>query len=423
MTHNGPVPRLTLIAALGRNRVIGRRGEIPWRLEGEQAHFKATTMGHVLVMGRATFDSIGRVLPGRRTIVLTRNPDWSHPGVETAQSLPEAIALAGPGAEIFVAGGGQVYAQALPLADRLVLSEVDAEPAGDAFFPVVDSRDWVESSRMPRPGYTIVTYDRVAGRARYRDGAAPIRPPDYAAMMPITYRVAGSVATITIERPERRNALNAAALDELDAAIGRCRADDARALVLTGAGGHFCAGADLTELEDVEFTQHLAGVLERLSTLPITTVAAISGSCMGLGMQLAIACDVRVVADDARFAVPVAKLGLMVDYWTLDRVRRFWGEGAARLMALTATVLTADDAWRLGFAQARGDLAAATELAASAVGLAPLSQAGTKIGFDCDGPLEVARYDAAFARAWASEDLREGRAAFNERRPPKFTGH
>lgn len=239
--------------------------------------------------------------------------------------------------------------------------------------------------------------------------------------MPIHTDLAGHIATITIARPERRNALNEALLGELDGAIAAV-APRVRALVLTGAEGHFCAGADLTELEDVAFTQHLSGVLDRLASLPIVTVAAISGSCMGLGMQLAIACDLRVVADDARFAVPVAKLGLMVDYWTLDRVRRFWGEGAARLMALTATVLTADDAWRLGFAQARGDLAVATELATTAVALAPLSQEGTKLGFDCDGPLEVARYDAAFARAWASEDLREGRSAFRERRLPHFAG-
>ncbi|MFN8097086.1 MAG: enoyl-CoA hydratase-related protein [Dermatophilaceae bacterium] len=239
--------------------------------------------------------------------------------------------------------------------------------------------------------------------------------------MPIHTDLAGHIATITIARPERRNALNEALLGELDGAITAV-APRVRALVLTGAEGHFCAGADLTELEDVAFTQHLSGVLDRLASLPIVTVAAISGSCMGLGMQLAIACDLRVVADDARFAVPVAKLGLMVDYWTLDRVRRFWGEGAARLMALTATVLTADDAWRLGFAQARGDLAVATELATTAVALAPLSQEGTKLGFDCDGPLEVARYDAAFARAWASEDLREGRSAFRERRLPHFAG-
>ena len=133
-------------------------------------------------------------------------------------------------------------------------------------------------------------------------------------------------------------------------------ADGARAVVLTGAEGHFCAGADLTELEDVSFTSRLAEVLEHLAAAPVTTIAAIEGSCMGLGMQLAIACDVRVVGPTAKFAVPVAKLGLMVDHWTLDRVARTWGRAPPGCMVLTGAVLDADDAWRLGFAQQRGGL-------------------------------------------------------------------
>ena len=201
-------------------------------------------------------------------------------------------------------------------------------------------------------------------------------------------------------------------------------AGGARALVVTGSQGHFCAGADLTELEDVSFTTRLAQVLAHLAAVPVTTVAAIEGSCMGLGMQLALACDVRVVAATARFAVPVARLGLMVDHWTLERLSRFWGEGAARHMVLTGTVLDADDAWRLGFAQQRGTLADAQALAGRATALAPLTQAGSKVGFDAhhDDPVEVARYQAAFARAWASEDLGEGRLAFAERREPSFRG-
>lgn len=231
------------------------------------------------------------------------------------------------------------------------------------------------------------------------------------------------VTVLTIDRPERRNALNHDALDELDAALATAL-EDSRALVLTGAGGHFCAGADLTELEDVGFTDRLAEVLTRLSQAPVTTVAAISGSCMGLGMQLAIGCDLRVVADDARFAVPVAKLGLMVNHWTLERLTRFWGEGAARHMVLAGTVLTADDGWRLGFTQVRGDLDAAVELAAAAARLAPMTQAGSKLGFDAHGGnhTEVARYEAAFASAWSSDDLAEGRSAFRERRAPEFQG-
>lgn len=241
--------------------------------------------------------------------------------------------------------------------------------------------------------------------------------------MAIHSRTSDRVTVLTIDRTERRNALNHDALEELDDAVAAAIATS-RALVITGEGGHFCAGADLTELEDVGFTDRLADVLTRLSQAPITTVAAISGSCMGLGMQLAVACDLRVVTDDAKFAVPVAKLGLMVNHWTLERVTRFWGEGAARHMVLTGTVLTADDAWRLGFTQVRGDLDAALELASKAADLAPMTQAGSKLGFDAHGGdhAQVARYEAAFAEAWSSDDLTEGRTAFRERRTPQFEG-
>ncbi|WP_392545152.1 enoyl-CoA hydratase-related protein [Oryzobacter telluris] len=243
--------------------------------------------------------------------------------------------------------------------------------------------------------------------------------------MPIHSHLADRVATITIDRTHRRNALDLETLDDLHRAVVRALDDGARALVLTGADGHFCSGADLVELEDVSFTARLAEVLEHLAAVPVVTVAAVDGSCMGLGMQLSVACDVRVVADGARFAVPVARLGLMVDHWTIDRVTRVWGEGAARLMVLTGTVLTADDAWRLGAAQVRGDLADAQALATRAAALAPLSQAGSKVGFDArhDDLAEIARYEAAFARAWGSDDLTEGRRAFTERRDPIFQGH
>lgn len=230
-----------------------------------------------------------------------------------------------------------------------------------------------------------------------------------------------TVTVLTIDRPHRRNALDLTTLEELHAAVVAAVEHGARAIVLTGAEGHFCAGADLTELEDVSFTRRLAEILRHLAAVPVTTIAAVSGSCMGLGMQLAVACDLRVVADDARFAVPVAKLGLMVDRWTLARVARFWGEGAARSMVLTADVLDADDAWRLGFAQRRGELDAALDLARAALPLAPLSQAGSKLGLD--GPLGADPvYDEAFARAWSSSDLVEGQRAFAERRPARFEG-
>jgi len=155
--------RITLIAAVARNGVIGRDGGMPWHLPEELAHFKATTMGHPLVMGRRTFDSIGRVLPGRRTIVVTRDPGWHHADVETAHSFTEAMALAGPADEVFVAGGAQMYEQALPFAHRMVITEVDAEPEGDTSFPQWVRSQWTESAREAHDGWSRVVYDRVSG--------------------------------------------------------------------------------------------------------------------------------------------------------------------------------------------------------------------------------------------------------------------
>ncbi len=152
--------RLTLIAAVAEGGVIGRDGAIPWRVPGELARFKETTMGHPLVMGRKTFESIGRPLPGRRCIVITRSLAWRHPGVETAHSFAEALALAGPADEVFVAGGGQVYAEALPFAHRMILSEIPQDHEGDAHFPAWSPSQWREVSRTPYPGYAVVTYER-----------------------------------------------------------------------------------------------------------------------------------------------------------------------------------------------------------------------------------------------------------------------
>ena len=137
-----------LIAAVARNGVIGHRGGIPWHLPDDFAHFKATTMGHTLLMGRATYDSIGRPLPGRTTIVLTRDSDWHADGVLIDHDLDAALARAGdlPG-DVYVAGGAHVYAAAMPLADEQVLTEVHLEPEGDTFYPDFDRADWIEKRR------------------------------------------------------------------------------------------------------------------------------------------------------------------------------------------------------------------------------------------------------------------------------------
>jgi dihydrofolate reductase len=154
-------PRLTLVAAYAEGRVIGDHGRIPWHLPEDFAHFKATTMGGVLVMGRATYDSIGRPLPGRTTIVVTRNPDWSAEGVLVAHSLDDALALAAeqPG-ETYVVGGTQVYAQALPRATHQVLTEVHRAVDGDAHYPEFDLDEWVETRREPGPDFDRVWWER-----------------------------------------------------------------------------------------------------------------------------------------------------------------------------------------------------------------------------------------------------------------------
>ena len=153
--------RVVMVAAVARNRVIGNGPDIPWRIPGEQAEFKRLTMGHTLVMGRTTYESIGRPLPGRTTIVLTRDPDWSADGVLVAHSVADALERAAelPG-DVMVVGGAEVYAAALPLATEQVVSEVPLEPEGDAFYPEIDERAWEVAGREAFDGYERVTWRR-----------------------------------------------------------------------------------------------------------------------------------------------------------------------------------------------------------------------------------------------------------------------
>ena len=139
--------KLSLIAAVNQDGVIGKNGGLPWYLPEDLAYFKRITMGKPIVMGRKTFESIGRVLPGRVTIVLTRQQDWSHPGVLVADSVTSAIALAGSCDELMVVGGQAAYEEALPLADTIYLTEVQLDvPNGDAFFPMWVKSDWKATS-------------------------------------------------------------------------------------------------------------------------------------------------------------------------------------------------------------------------------------------------------------------------------------
>lgn len=155
---------VTLVAAVGANGVIGADGDLPWRLPEDLAHFKRLTMGHPMIMGRATFDSIGRALPGRTTIVVTRNPSWTADGVETASSLGAALARARElDDDIFIVGGGQVYAEALAagVVDLMCITRVAAAPDGDVRFPSIDWEAWAPVARIPHggdPSFEIVTY-------------------------------------------------------------------------------------------------------------------------------------------------------------------------------------------------------------------------------------------------------------------------
>ena len=151
------------VAAVARNGVIGAGGAIPWHLPGDLPRFKKITKGHVLIMGRKTYDSIGRPLPGRSTIVITRNRSWSADGVEAVGSMESALTRAAeidPEGPIFIAGGGDIYRSALARTDRLEITEVDAEPAGDATFPEIDDDHWVETARDDHDGFAWVTYRR-----------------------------------------------------------------------------------------------------------------------------------------------------------------------------------------------------------------------------------------------------------------------
>lgn len=164
-------PRLSMIVAMAKNRVIGADGKIPWHLPNELQLFKSVTMGHHIIMGRKTWESINRLLPGRTTVIVTRQKDYAIPGAKIAHTLDEAVALCAGDSEIFIIGGGELYRAAMPKADRIYLTVVDAEPAGDTLMPEFDAAQWrVHStqrySRDERHAhdYRFEIHDRVASR-------------------------------------------------------------------------------------------------------------------------------------------------------------------------------------------------------------------------------------------------------------------
>lgn len=226
-----------------------------------------------------------------------------------------------------------------------------------------------------------------------------------------------------MDRPERRNALDAEACDALTAALDVHVDAGARVIVVTGAGGHFCAGADLSGVEGDDFRVALRRMLDRLVEIPIPVIAAVEGAALGAGTQVAIAADLRVATPDARFGIPAAKLGLMVDHWTVQRLALLAGHGPARAMLLAASEVDGATAAAQGFVQRLGILDDALAWAEEIAALAPLTIAGHKASLNRIEPaLSDPDVRAAWERAWGSEDLVEGMAAFRERRPPVFRG-
>ncbi|HEY8100369.1 MAG TPA: dihydrofolate reductase [Burkholderiaceae bacterium] len=140
------MPHLTIIVAIDTQRGIGINNQLPWHLPEDLAFFKRTTSGHPIIMGRKTFDSIGRPLPNRRNIVITRNPEWKHEGVEAVTSLQAAAELVGD-TEAFIIGGAQIFVEALPLTDRLLITEIDKTFNCDTFFPQIAPSQWKEVAR------------------------------------------------------------------------------------------------------------------------------------------------------------------------------------------------------------------------------------------------------------------------------------
>ena len=161
--------QLSIIVAVATNNVIGLNNTLPWHLPEDLKRFKALTMGHHIIMGRKTYESLGRLLPGRTTVIVTRNPHYAVEGAIVVNSLEEALEASKPDDEVFLIGGAELYALGLAYAHRLYMTEVHAVYAGDAYFPTIDYANWKESSREQHLSinnlqYSYVVYERIASQ-------------------------------------------------------------------------------------------------------------------------------------------------------------------------------------------------------------------------------------------------------------------
>ena len=236
----------------------------------------------------------------------------------------------------------------------------------------------------------------------------------------------GHVMTIELQRPERRNALNGELVDGLREAIEHAAEQDIRAIVLTGQGTVFCAGADLSgDVFAADFPDKALALNLAIDKVPVPVVAAINGPAIGAGLQLAMISDLRVVAPEAFFQFPIAKYGLALDNWSIHRLASLVGYGRARGMLLAAEKLTADVALQTGMANRIGTLADAQAWAAEIAEFAPLSLQHAKRVLNDDGAYSQDWPDLhkeMFDKAWASKDVIEGQVARIEKRPPNFQG-
>lgn len=235
----------------------------------------------------------------------------------------------------------------------------------------------------------------------------------------------GDVTTIEMQRPERRNALNTALVDALREAVETAAADDVRAIVLTGQGTVFCAGADLSgDVFAANFPEKAIALNKAIDAVPVPVIAAINGAAIGAGVQLAMVCDLRVVVPQAYFQFPIARYGLALDNWSIRRLASLAGHGRARGMLLAAEKLDAHTALATGMANRIGDLADAQAWAAEIAGLAPLSVAHSKRVLNDDGAYEEQGelHKQMFDAAWASQDVIEAQVARVEKRSPRFQG-
>jgi len=234
-----------------------------------------------------------------------------------------------------------------------------------------------------------------------------------------------AVTPIELQRPERRNALNSQLVTELKAAIEDAATHDVRAIVLTGQGTVFCAGADLSgDAFAADYPDRLMALHHSIAEVPVPVIAAINGAAIGAGLQLAMVCDLRVVAPEAFFQFPVARYGLALDNWSIRRLSTLAGYGRARAMLLTAEKLTAETALLTGMANRIGTVADAQAWAREIAALAPLALQHAKRVLNDDGAFEAQQpaHKELFDRAWASQDVIEAQVARVEKRPPNFQG-